>query len=296
MDASRVSACGLLAALFFAVVSPACERHASSEISAPGRGAPTRKAARVEVALATPSAPSATPIASEPSPCPDGMVEVDGEYCPSLEQRCVRWRDKEGTFPRRCEQLAPSGACRTATTHKRFCIDRFEYPNVRGEKPVVMKTWSEAAGVCASLGKRLCTGSEWTLACEGEERRPYPTGLERSTGACNIDKQHLAVNEKALASADPRTRDAEVERLWQGEPSGARASCVSSYGVFDMTGNVDEWVVNESGRPFKSASKGGYWGPVRNRCRPMTTVHDESFAFYQIGFRCCEDAVAPRTP
>ena len=54
-----------------------------------------------------------------------------------------------------------------------------------------------------------------------------------------------------------------------------------------MTGNVDEWVLNESGKPHKSGLKGGYWGPVRDRCRPMTTAHDENFEFYQIGFRCC---------
>jgi sulfatase modifying factor 1 len=41
--------------------------------------------------------------------------------------------------------------------------------------------------------------------------------------------------------------------------------------------------------------KGGYWGPVRDRCRPMTIAHDENFAFYQIGFRCCSEASAPTT-
>ena len=95
------------------------------------------------------------------------------------------------------------------------------------------------------------------------------------------------MDERALASS--RLRDAEVNRLWQGEPSGTRDACVSPYGVFDMTGNVDEWVVNESGHPYKSGSKGGYWGPVRDRCRPMTTAHGEEFAFYQLGFRCCAD-------
>jgi formylglycine-generating enzyme required for sulfatase activity len=97
------------------------------------------------------------------------------------------------------------------------------------------------------------------------------------------------VNEKALGSNDPKVRDAEAKRLWQGEPSGSRASCVSPYGVFDMTGNVDEWVVNEEHKPYNSGLKGGYWGPVRDRCRPMTTVHAEGFSFYQIGFRCCSD-------
>jgi formylglycine-generating enzyme len=64
-----------------------------------------------------------------------------------------------------------------------------------------------------------------------------------------------------------------------------------------MTGNVDEWVVNEkhfgpppadgSERPFISGLKGGYWGPVRNRCRATTTFHNEWFRYYQVGFRCC---------
>ena len=98
--------------------------------------------------------------------------------------------------------------------------------------------------------------------------------------------------DKALGSNYPLVRDAEAKRLWQGEPSGSRASCVSPYGVFDMTGNVDEWVVNEEGKPYKSGLKGGYWGPVRDRCRPMTTAHNEDFLFYQIGFRCCGDTTA----
>lgn len=219
--------------------------------------------------------------------CPEDMVEVEGDYCPEVEQKCLKWIDPEGVFPRRCQEFAPSGACQGKTTHKRFCMDRFEWPNKLGAKPVVMKTWYEAADSCKAVGKRLCGDSEWTLACEGQERLPYPYGYERNSEACNVDKPHPDVNEKALAN--PATRDAEVARLWQGEPSGSRESCVSPYGAFDMTGNVDEWVVNESGVPYRSGLKGGYWGPVRNRCRPMTTAHYENFVFYQIGFRCCAD-------
>jgi formylglycine-generating enzyme len=220
--------------------------------------------------------------------CPEGMSEVEGDYCPALEQKCVRWMDPETAMPRRCSEFAPTGACQGKTVKKHFCVDRFEYPNKVGEKPVVMKTWFEAADACKAQGKRLCGDSEWTLACEGQERLPYPYGYNRNSEACNIDKPHPDVNEKALAN--PATRDAEVARLWQGENSGSRESCVSPFGAYDMTGNVDEWVVNESGMPYKSGLKGGYWGPVRDRCRPMTTAHYEQFAFYQIGFRCCADA------
>ncbi len=223
-------------------------------------------------------------------PCAADMIEITGTYCPDLVQRCLRQLPLEAGGVERCAEFAPS-RCKTSSVKKHFCIDKYEYPNKQGEKPVVMKTWSEAQDVCRAAGKRLCGDSEWTLACEGSRRVPYPYGRKRDARACNIDKTLPHVNEKAIA--DPKRSAAEVARLWQGEPSGARPKCVSPYGVFDMTGNVDEWVVNESGKPHKSGSKGGYWGPVRARCRPMTTAHGESFPFYQTGFRCCADPHVP---
>jgi sulfatase modifying factor 1 len=228
---------------------------------------------------------SATPLLQSPGDCATGMVEVEGDYCPYVEQECLRWLDPEAK--QRCAEFAATSTCKSRSAHKHFCVDRFEYPNVPGEKPSVMKTWIEAKATCASEGKRLCGESEWTLACEGRERLPYPYGYARNDEACNIDKPHPDVDEAALA--DPSRRDAEAARLDQRDPSGARESCVSPYGVYDMTGNVDEWVVNESGKPYKSGLKGGYWGPVRDRCRPMTIAHSEEFSFYQIGFRCCGD-------
>lgn len=246
--------------------------------TSPGIASPAARPA-VETGLSAPL--------HETGHCGENMVEVEGEYCPTLEQKCVRWMDAENVMPRRCAEFAKTGSCQGKTVRKHFCIDRYEYPNKVGERPVVMKTWYEARDACTAQGKRLCGDSEWTLACEGQERLPYPYGHVRNAEACNIDKPHPDVNEKALAN--PLTRDAEVARLWQGEASGSRDACVSPYGAYDMTGNVDEWVVNESGLPYKSGLKGGYWGPVRDRCRPMTTAHFEQFSFYQIGFRCCSD-------
>jgi sulfatase modifying factor 1 len=225
--------------------------------------------------------------------CAPGMVEVEGDYCTNVgEQKCLRWLDPDVKM--RCAEFEPTGPCVGRTVHKKFCIDRFEYPNIPGERPVVMKTWYEAKATCEGQGKRLCGESEWTLACEGQERLPYPYGLARDAEACNIDKPHPDVDEKAIAN--PATRDAEVARLDQRDPSGFRDNCVSAYGVHDMTGNVDEWVVNESGKPYQSGLKGGYWGPVRTRCRPSTIAHNEQFMFYQIGFRCCSETPSGTAP
>jgi formylglycine-generating enzyme len=219
--------------------------------------------------------------------CPRDMVLVDGDECSEVDEPCLEWMtEPPGEEEKmRCVRFGPS-RCTGTLTHARFCIDRYEYPNVKGRLPVVMKTWPESAALCAARGRRLCKGGEWTLACEGEERLPYPYGYVRDDTACNIDRPVAGPFPRLV---NPRPRGVEISLVDWRVPSGEMDGCTSPYGVHDMTGNVDEWVVNESGHPYASGLKGGYWGPVRDRCRPMTVAHDEQFAFYQIGFRCCED-------
>ncbi len=258
----------------------ACILHATAARSDDaGVGADARAPQVDEVPMA------AAATASEPS-CAADMVEVRGTFCPFLDQVCIK---RPLAMSYRCsEYRAPSGSCQTGTSQKHFCIDKYEWPNRAGEPPVVMKNWYEARDACQSIGKRLCTQDEWTLACEGPEHLPYPYGYVRDATACNIDKAAIQVDESALKRPDRRA--AEVARLWQGEASGSRPGCKSPFGVFDMTGNVDEWTVNETGNPHKSALKGGYWSWVRGRCRAVTAGHEEDFRYYQIGWRCCGDA------
>ncbi len=239
--------------------------------------------------------PSLEALPSENS-CPAGMLEIEGDYCPWVEQKCLRWLDPATKL--QCAEFDKTTAaahCPVKTQHKRFCIDRYEWPNKLGALPQYMSSWYEAKASCEATGKRLCSDTEWTLACEGEDHKPYPygDGYARDQQACNIDKPYILPN--AVRIFDPKTSSDELARLDQREPSGSRTACVSPYGVHDMVGNVDEWVVNVSqgGKPFMSGLKGGYWGPVRTRCRPMTTAHDETFRYYQIGFRCCGEAQTP---
>ena len=235
---------------------------------------------------------SATPGASSDGSagaCPAGMVEIEGDYCPAAEQICEKWIDEKRD---RCERYRTKVRCYGKPRAHHFCMDRYEYPNEEGTKPVVAVTWEEAKASCTEQGKRLCKAEEWTMACEGPERLPHPYGFERDATACNLDRPYIMPDDQAYKN--PKTRAAEVSRLSQSEPSGARPRCVSPYGVYDMTGNVDEWVLNENGSimgpEYESGLKGGYWAPVRNRCRPMTTDHNRWHSGYQIGFRCCSNA------
>jgi hypothetical protein len=66
------------------------------------------------------------------------MIEVDGTFCPFLDQVCIK---RPQAMSYRCsEYRAPSGNCQTGTSHKHFCIDKYEWPNRAGEEPVVMKS------------------------------------------------------------------------------------------------------------------------------------------------------------
>lgn len=231
--------------------------------------------------------------------CPAGMIAIDGTMRSGPEDAIERLQDttclewQPNSFPGRCLRFDADRWRALMLTlpvrPMRFCIDRFEYPNRRGAFPVISVTWHEARNSCAREAKRLCTEDEWTFACEGEEAKPYPYGYARDDEACVIDRQSPAFNPVALSRRDSFAWVQELDRLWRGEPSGAYERCRSPFGVRDLTGNVDEWTTSTRSSGFQSILKGGYWGPIRARCRPSTRAHGEGFAFYQQGFRCCAD-------
>lgn len=222
--------------------------------------------------------------------CPADMIEISGDFCPEVIQNCINTdtsvHNVNGYV--RCLEFSKT-QCLTPVNQRvkmHFCIDKYEWPNKQGDKPTVMVSWYEMKHNCESLGKRLCVDHEWAMACEGNDILPYPYGYKRDTSACNID--HLQ-RPWFNAATSPMTPDV-VSRLDQRVPSGSMQNCVSPYGVHDMTGNVDEWVVNSYGRPYKSALMGGHWVKgARNRCRPETYAHNESCVYYEIGGRCCKD-------
>jgi hypothetical protein len=275
----------------FAVSAAVAAAGSLALFTSPAPGAPRGPQDRLTAPASNADAKVLSAPVGDPAACPADMVDVEGDWCPEVEQVCVRPVDPQHLGQDRCAQFAPTGRCLGTPQHKHFCIDRYEWPNKVGAKPVVAVDWDTARGECTGAGKRLCIDDEWTLACEGQEHLPYPYGYVRDPKVCNIDKPYIVPDEAKWAN--PKTRQEEIVRLDQRDPSGARASCVSPYGVYDMTGNVDEWVVNDRGKadekPYVSGLKGGYWGPVRDRCRPMTTAHNEWHTGYQIGFRCCAD-------
>lgn len=260
----------------------------------------------------------------EESPCPDEMVYVEGEYCTAasneqkpdrygntpgggaadieaIERQCLKEWYAPQNDKRVCEEFSKEASCSGKMVKKRFCIDRYAWPNVKGHKPEVMNRFHQAQVKCAAAGKRLCTESEWTMSCEGPSMLPFPYGVKRDATKCHGDEPWDQPKMNKVAARDEK----ELRRLYKGKRSG-QEGCESDYGVFDLPGNTDEIVASETferGKrgEFDSVHTGGPWYKgVRNQCRPKIYSHDEGFYYYFLSFRCCADTgadeVEPLTP
>src|SRR5579871_5873933 len=246
--------------------------------------------------------------------CSADMVLVHGDYCPEVNQVCLEHHDEynrdeakkkekhdkgeevgKSTVSERCLRYKEPTECLSKKRRPMsFCMDRYEWPNQKGELPSLLISWTDAKKECEKVGKRLCTEDEYNFACEGEEMLPYTYGYVRDRDKCNIDRQYRKREHKLLKYAScvkkPECK-AELEKLDQRLPAGSLPQCVSPFGVYDLNGNINEWVFRPKEKPpNRSGLKGGWWGPVRGRCRPTVGFHKEEDYGYEEGFRCCKDA------
>jgi len=95
-----------------------------------------------------------------------------------------------------------------------------------GVLPRVNESWESAKSTCQNSGARLCAQYEWGDACDGVIDRGI--GYPGSIFPYGDDYQSLICN--GLDAGKGGT-----------VPTGSMLGCVSSFGVYDMSGNVWEW-------------------------------------------------------
>lgn len=143
-------------------------------------------------------------------PCPAGMVFIPTEN----SGFCI---DKyEASVGDNCAYKDPANQ---DDTRKNLEDPKCQPISKEGNNPWRNISQSQAIVACAKAGKRLPSSEEWYLASLGTP-----------------DQQN-----------NWQENDCHVNKNWSNQPgvTGSGKNCVSSFGVYDMIGNVWEWVKAE---------------------------------------------------
>jgi sulfatase modifying factor 1 len=156
--------------------------------------------------------------------------------------------------------------------------------------PQAYLSYHQAKKACENARKRLCTKDEWLTACRGQKNTQFPYGDSFRAGRCNV---HRAIHPGYVlhAASSIGLLDPRLNLVEEGDDpllhlTGATAACVSEWGsdhIFDMVGNLDEWV--EDGMFL-----GGFYARSTTKgCDAQISSHAPSYFDYSTGTRCCSE-------
>jgi len=206
--------------------------------------------------------------------CPRGMRPVAGRFCMDVFE-----------------------ASRTDATEQHQGYETTEAKSRRGVLPWYPVDKATAAAACAAAGKRLCTPDEFGTACQGHAGTVYAYGDEYDTQICNgIDTfcycdvgspcegispcpYPRCFNQPPPGQSSPATGCGSFNRSM---PTGSFPDCRSSYGIYDINGNL--WELVDDG-----SATGQFRGGAFN-CLDSVTLHRCDYVGGNIsakGFRCC---------
>jgi formylglycine-generating enzyme required for sulfatase activity len=246
-----------------------------------------------------PSAPSASAPArgaAEPPPrapsCPPGQLLIPGgeiwigsdpkehfaedespRFRTQLAAYCLDETEVTVAAYRAC---VAKGVCEKPKGKQFHC--NFRYPD-REDHPINCVSFTQAEQFCRNLGQRLPSEAEWEYAARGGERYyEYSWGNEPPDGRTCWKQPHSC----------------RVKRFAPG-----------AFGLFDMTGNVWEWVGDYYGPyPWPPASgfsrvyRGGSWSRrfekwLHTRLRNREA---EGFSGSHLGLRCASSLPGVKCP
>lgn len=237
---------------------------------------------------ATPIRPSVGLVSGSAARCPAEMALVGGRVCVDRWEASLVVLDRAGSNKGVERALSPFEVVDDVVGYRAVSRPRVV--------PQGYISGLQAERACHASGKRLCTITEWERGCRGAANLRYPYGDERVEGVCNDDPRA----EHPVVEAAKRMRIPQDQTWSTGMQlslinqlpdsllaTGEKSGCVSSDGLFDMVGNLHEWVADADG-----TFRGGFYMDTSQNgegCSYRTSAHDFAYHDYSTGFRCCGD-------
>ncbi|MER3423023.1 MAG: hypothetical protein C4293_07085 [Nitrospiraceae bacterium] len=190
---------------------------------------------------------------------PEGMVLIPaGEFTMGAESGLpdsrprhrvllsAYWIDKYEVTNAQYHRCVADGVCLPPKDRRIFDDSQ------RAQHPVTNVTWKQAHTYCQLRGGRLPTEAEWEKAARGIDGRRYPWGNSEDP---------IKTLAKARAILSNHNGPAAV---------GSIPESVSPYGVFDLVGNVWEWVRDWYAEDYYGAAPSqDPQGPLRGSFRVL---------------------------
>lgn len=189
------------------------------------------------------------------------------------------WIDQTEVTNVMYKRCVDDGGCSPPSSIRSYTRDNYYGNNEFDDYPVIYVNWNQANTYCQWVGRKLPTESEWEKAARGKDGRMFPWG-----NGLDCDKSNYTYF--CFGDTSP---------VWNF--IGGK----SIYGVYDMAGNVWEWVsslympypyYDDDGREDLYASgsrvlRGGSWDFNENHARSTFRGQGEpTYSNMNTGFRC----------
>jgi hypothetical protein len=204
-------------------------------------------------------------VSLEPIICPDEMVGIENRFCIDIYE--ASRPDATATDPGSDDSMPTSRP---------------------GVLPWIVGSRLAARQACQAAGKDLCDQQQWELVCRGPDNTVYSYGDDYDPETCNgIDKYCYCDAGSDCEDQDPCPFPhcyGVCGADFHVGPTGSHAGCTNAYGVFDINGNLWEFVQHGA----EILPRGGAYNCLNSeQLHRCDYVPSPTFLPPARGFRCC---------
>ncbi len=222
----------------------------------------------------------------------DARVPVDGGTCP-MDMVLIAGRVCVDRYEAALVEVLADGTTRDWSPYVTPDTRRLRAISRANVVPQGYISGQQSERACLEAGKRLCTREEWLSACRGPALRTYPYGNTFTAGMCNVGRPvHPLISfygrsDSSIYSYTNMNNPGINQQPDSLARTGQYDRCVTQDGLYDMFGNLHEWIAEVDG-----TFKGGFYADTNTNgagCLYTTTAHGFTYHDYSTGFRCCAD-------